>query len=209
MKIIRVLLNFVNFTDTNLLAFCLRVVAALTGNTNYPVTSPTLAEITALTNEYSTALSNAANGGKTLTAIKNEKRAEIEIVFRNLALFIQANGQNNLSRILSSGFDANTGNYNTWPLPYTPEGLKFDYGAISGTVDAEANPAEYATMYEFRYTEDAYGPDARWIYLPLTTRPKTTITGITPGKSIWGQVRSINGKGASDWSDPATIDFVR
>lgn len=209
MRIVKVLLSFAYFTDSKLLAFCLRVITSLTGNVNFPVTTPTVAEITTLTNDYSTALSNAADGGKTLTAIKKEKRLLLIRGMRRLAYFIQANGDNNEAIILSTGFDVNKDTQNTTLLPDTPTDLRLDYGELSGTADAKANPADYALMYEFRFTEDEYSPTARWIYLPLTTSPKTVITGITPGNHICAQIRSVNGKGVSNWSDPARLTFIR
>lgn len=209
MNIVKALLDFAYFKEAELVAFCLRVISALTANVNFPAPTPTVAEITALTIDYSTALSNAADGGKTLTAIKNQKRKVLVSAMRQLALNITANGQNKEAVILSSGFDTTKSTRITKPNPFTPEHLQLNYGIISGTVAAKSKKAKYALMYEFRYTEDEYGPDAKWIYLPPTTTSKILISGITPGKSIWVQVRSINRKGYSNWSDPANILFVR
>lgn len=209
MTIVKPLLDFAYYKEAQLLAFGQRITTALTGNVHFPTPTPTVAEITALVNDYSTALSNAADGGKTLTAVKNQKRLLLINGLRKLALYITANCQNNEAILLSTGFVAAKTTRITKPQPLTPEHLQLNYGILSGTVAAKSNPAKYALMYEFRYTEDEYGPDANWIYLPLSSTSKILITGITPGKSIWVQIRSINGKGSSNWSDPANLVFIR
>ena len=61
---------------------------------------------------------------------------------------------------------------------------------------------------ECRYTLDEFGEEANWIYLTPSTSAKMIITEITLGRSIWVQVRCINGKGKGDWSDPAQLKFI-
>ena len=58
------------------------ILKGMTGNANYPTPSPTLALVTTALDDFTTALANAAGGGITLTAIKNDKRAALVVLLR-------------------------------------------------------------------------------------------------------------------------------
>jgi hypothetical protein len=81
-----------------------------------------------------------AGGGTTLTAIKNERRAELEPLVRSLAAYVQANCQGSLSILLSSGFpNQKTERQPIGQLP-APQNVTLTLGSHSGELDAAANP---------------------------------------------------------------------
>ncbi|QQS30151.1 MAG: fibronectin type III domain-containing protein [Sphingobacteriales bacterium] len=205
MNLLRISVAFVYYADSLLITFVQALLAALTGNPNFATPSPTLAAITTLLNNFETAYANAAGGGKTLTAIKNQERASLIEGLRLLASYVEDNSANNEAIMLSSGFDIYGGPLNPRPLPEIPQNLRLSDGPLSGSVIAKVNKVEFAVVYELRYTEDDFGPDARWVQLSASTSTNMLISGLTPSKNIWVQVRSVNSKGYSEWSDPATI----
>src|SRR6516164_4913569 len=106
MAIPKVSLGFANLPDADLDAFTENVIKCLTGNLNYTTPNPPLIAVTAALTEFTTALSAAADGGKQATAAKNEKRTTLLTVMRQLASYVQGTCKNDLSILLSSGFDA-------------------------------------------------------------------------------------------------------
>jgi hypothetical protein len=95
-----------------------------------------------------------------------------------------------------------------WPIPGKAENLRLFYGNLSGTVIVRVNRANFTLMYECRYTLGDFGENAEWITIPKSTKTKMMITGIPLGRSIWVQVRCVNGKGEGDWSDPSQLIFI-
>ena len=205
MNILKVSLSFAYFSDALLITFVQAVIVAMTGNASYATPSPTLAAITTRLNNFIAAYANAADGGKTLTAIKNQLRDLLIADLRLLASYVEVTGNNDDAILLSSGFSIYGGPFSPRPLPEMPLNLRLSDGPLSGTVKARVNKVEFAVVYELRYTEDPFGPDARWNQLPASTSTTIIVNGLTPARTIWVQIRSVNSKGYSNWSDPAMI----
>ena len=91
-------------SDALLVTDAQTIVIALTNNPSYPTPSPTLASITTAINDFATAIANAANGGKELTAIKNAKREALCALLRQLASYVHVACGGVLAALLSSGF---------------------------------------------------------------------------------------------------------
>jgi hypothetical protein len=80
------------------------IVAAMTGNAHYATPAPALADITTAVGAFTAAVADAVDGGKTLTAIKNERRAALVALMRQLASYVQATCNEDMAVLLSSGF---------------------------------------------------------------------------------------------------------
>ena len=80
------------------------IITALTGNASYPTPSPTLAVVQAALDEFVTAVADAANGGVALTATKNDKRAALVWLLRELASYVHVACKGDLTVLLTSGF---------------------------------------------------------------------------------------------------------
>ncbi len=205
MYILRVSFLFAYFTDSLLITFVQAVLAAMTGNLNFVTPNPTLAAITIALNNFMTAYANAADGSRTATAIKNQLRALLIAELRLLASYVEDIGDNDQAVLIGSGFSIYGGPQPPRPLPDVPQNLRLSDGPLSGTIKARVNVVQFTVVYELRYTEDEFGPDARWHQIPASTSATMIINDLTPTKKIWVQIRSVNSKGHSEWSDPATI----
>mgnify|MGYP001217518778 CR=1 FL=1 len=205
MSILRVSLLFVYYSDSLLITFVQAVIVAMTGNPNFATPSPNLVTMTTLLNNFITAYANAADGSRTATAIKNQQRALLIGGLRLLASYVEDTAINVEAVLISSGFSIYGGPQTPRPLPEVPQNLRLSDGPLSGTVKAKVNVAAFAVVYELRYTEDEFGPNARWNQLSASTTTTIIINGLTPAKTIWVQMRSVNSKGYSEWSDPAMI----
>ena len=95
-----------NDNDPQLVTDTETIVTALTGNISYPTPKPTLAAVTTAKVAFVTAMADAADGGITLTSIKNDKRAALVALLRQLASYVQVTCNGDLTVLLSSGFPA-------------------------------------------------------------------------------------------------------
>ncbi len=103
--IYRITLAFMYYTDAALIVFANTVLVYMAAAILYfPTPNPTLAGMQLLYNNFLAAIAAAANGGKILTLAKNQARADLLIGMRMLALYVEANGNNDPETLLSSGF---------------------------------------------------------------------------------------------------------
>ncbi len=194
--------DFTKHTDLEVVGQTNEVTTGLTGNPDYLTPSPSIVALTTAKTEFESAITAAANGDVHLIAVKNEKRAILIDLLQKEAIYVELNGQNVKSVMLSSGFKVYSTVRGVTPVSDKPLITKVKDGAISGEVILKSNKVKYAVVYEIRYTEDAYGPDARWTRPTVQTSKTFFLSGLNPSKTYWFQMRTISTKGASDWCDP-------
>ncbi|QQS30752.1 MAG: fibronectin type III domain-containing protein [Sphingobacteriales bacterium] len=194
--------DFSDKTDLELIFRTDEVISGLTGNPDYPTPDPTVAALTGFRNDFNNAMVAAANGGTTLTTVKYQKRTVLITALQREANYVEFNGLNSDLIMLSSGFEVYSSVKSPAPASVSPFIEKVTDAALSGSLILQTNSVKYAVVYELRYTEDEYGPTARWNYLVVQTKTKFVVSGLTPGKNYWFQARTISTKGPSEWSDP-------
>ena len=193
----RVSLSFTNLSDADLDEFAGNTIISLTGNTSFPTPSVPMIALTAGQTGFHSALLAAANGGKVLTATKNQKRGILEDMLRQEASYVQGIASQSLPMLLSSGFDANSINHSTAQLD-TPAVVNLDNG-LSSQLVLRMQPVVNAKSYEVQ-TKNGGGWTPAGIF---TQARKVTLPGLTPGQVYLVQSRAIGGStGYSDWSDP-------
>ncbi|QQS28476.1 MAG: fibronectin type III domain-containing protein [Sphingobacteriales bacterium] len=198
----RISIDFNNLTDLEVLFRTNEVISGLTANPDFPTPDPTVVVLTGLRDDFSNAMLAAANGGTTLNTVKNEKRTVLIAGLQREAQYVEYYGLNSETILLSSGFEVYSSVKTTAPASVSPTIDKVTDAALSGSLILRTNSVKHAIVYELRYTEDEYGPTARWNYLVVQTKSKFVVSGLTPGNNYWFQARTISTKGPSEWSDP-------
>jgi hypothetical protein len=179
------------------------VLTCMTGNQFYSDPAPTLAVITAGWKAFTGACTAAAGagGGTTLTAAKNERRAELEPLVRSLAAYVQANCQGSLSILLSSGFpNQKTERQPIGQLP-APQNVTLTLGTHSGELDAAANPVYGVCIYNWQLM--AASAPTVVLQTAQTTCASNTFPDLTPGTVYLAQVNAVGTAGPSDWAQSA------
>jgi hypothetical protein len=194
----------VNFLKTNadsaLLGTTGGILSGMTGNPNFPNPSPALPALASALNDFSTALANAADGGKTLTLIKNNRRAALATLLRELAAYLQVACKGDLTMLLSSGFPIQKPRRQPVGALPVPKHITVTIGQRSGELDASMSPIAGASTYNWRVTTAA-APETvvmSW----QTTAASNTFTGLTPGEVYRVQANAVGAAGPSDWSVP-------
>jgi hypothetical protein len=183
-------------TDTN------TILANMNGNTNYSTPSPDLAAIQTALDEFSTALADAADGGSTLTSIKNDKRAALVAMLRDLASYVQVTCKGDLTILLTSGFPIQKPQRNPIGVLPAPASLRLTLGSRTGELDAAMPPVLGAAIYNWKLVK----ADAPTVVLQTaqTTAASSSFTGLTPGVIYTAQVNAVGAAGPSNWSEPVS-----
>jgi hypothetical protein len=155
--------------------------------------------------DLSAALAAQPNGGPMATAEKKNRQAALIVLLRRLRHYVEDHCGNDLSVLLSSGFQAAVTTRVRSPLA-NPSILNIRFGNSTELV-LKVTAIAHARRYEVRLAvigaENAPGP---WQTAGMFTNSRSmTIDGLTPGTTYMFQVRAIGGSTRySDWSNPVS-----
>ena len=190
-------------SDAQLIPDTTAIVTSMTSNPHYPAPAPTLAAVTAAINEFTVALNNAADGGVTLTAIKNARRKTLVGLLRNLASYVHVTCNGDMAVLLSSGFPVQRNNRTPVGILPQPVPPLLQLGGRSGDLVASVTPIANAASYNWRLTL-ASAPEKNLRTVP-TTAASITFSGLTPGETYSVDANAFGTAGTSDWSDTSDL----
>ena len=198
--IAKVSLGFATISDQELDNFAQGVINGMTGNDTYPEPPVTIAALQTASDDFTAGLAAAKLGGPAATAAKNNSRATLMGMLRQLAAYVQMNSNGDLVLLLGSGFEAQGTKGASVPLE-RPQGLRIRNGG-TGQLLVRVSPVKNRNMYEGRIKID--GSD--WLSSIFGSDSKNiAFEGLTPGQTYTIQVRALGGStGESDWSDPSS-----
>lgn len=206
MPTIKVVTGFSKLRDAELATRAQTIIDNMTGNENYPTPTPALADVSTALTAYRDALSQAESRTAEKIVIKNEKRNEMEMLLNALALYVQANCQNDLAILLSSGFRSRKPNSPIGTL-VKPENLKVMNGPNPGSIKLSIDKVTGAGSYMFEYTTAPAGDEAQWISRGSTARTYI-VHGLTSGKEYVFRVAGVGADPTLVYSD-AVSRFVQ
>ena len=189
--------------DTDLAAAIAHILAAMMGNAAYPAPAPTLAALTTAHDAFVAAV-DANDGGVRAVVARDQARAELEEVTRQMAAYVQHASMGNRLTLLASGFPAQRDRSAGVVQPLSPPtGLQLRHGKASGQVIVRCARVRSARLYQWRYAT-AQAPTV-WTVEDTTSRTTSTLTGLAAATQYVVQVRVLGKQGASDWSDSAVL----
>ena len=204
--IIKPYISFLNYdSDGDLIINIGAIIMAMTGNKHYLTPSPTLAAIITALSEFTDSRNAAADGGRTLKAIKNAKRAALVSLIRALALYVQANCQNDLAILKSSGFPTQKPQGEPVGDMPVPSGLTVALGISSGKLDVSVAPVVGASAYLWRLTEVA---NPAVVLVKQSTATTYTFTDLIPGKLYNTEAAALGANGPGGWTPPMAQTMV-
>ena len=182
------------------------IVNSMTNNPSYPTPSPALASVTTAINDFSVAIDNAADGGKTLTLLKNQKRTALGAVLRNLASYVHVACDGDLAMLTSSGFPTQKPARTPVEVLPAPDTPVLSFGARTGELNASTPPIPNGYTYNWRVTL-ASAP-TQYLQRVQTTAASNVFIRLTPGQIYAVDVNVVGAAGPSDWSDVAQLMVV-
>ncbi len=183
-----------------LITYARAIVTAMSANPHVPAPTPALTVVTAAIDELQLAETAALTRAKGTAAVRNEKRAALVTLLRQLKGYVQtvadANTETGTSIIESAAIAVKKTGVRK------PRVFAAVAGAVSGSARLVAPSAGARAFYEWQYSVDA---GKTWAAAPGTMQAKTTIAGLTPGASVQFRYRPGTKSGEGDWSDPVTL----
>ncbi|MGH7953865.1 MAG: fibronectin type III domain-containing protein [Limisphaerales bacterium] len=189
-------------SDPQLITDATAIVAAMTGNTNYPAPAPALPDVGAAVDNFVAGVAAAADGGLALTSAKNDLRAILIALLRELASYVQVTCKGDLTKLLTSGFPIQKPQRQPIGTLPAPANLIVKLGGVSGELDAKADPVFGAATYNWRLST-TIAPTVT-LQSGQSTAASTTFGGLMPGTSYNIEVNALGAAGPSDWSNPVS-----
>lgn len=175
----------------------------MTGNANFPISSPTLPVMSAAATALETAYNEARNRDKIKVAAMNARRKELLQLVLALASFVQQATEGDAEQILSSGFSIRAQGA---PKPDTAgevTNLRLSDGAASGSLVSKWDRASNAVNYVIETATTADFSDGK--YYAITTRTQKVISPFTVGATIYVRVRGLGKENVGNPSLVASI----
>jgi hypothetical protein len=176
MKKRRLRTGFGRFSDTGFLTFSKSVLQKMTDNPNFPTPQPTLVVVGGAIDDYDTALANAVDGNKQDTEIKNQKRAALDSILKQLASYVELVADDDEAVLLSSGFELIK-----TPEPAGPLGpaQNFRVEAVDkGQLKLSCDANKLAKIYKMGYRKAG---ETEWQEID-STASRYLLTGLESGK---------------------------
>jgi hypothetical protein len=178
------------------------IVAALTGNANFPTTTPTLAAIGNELTACQAAL--AMQPGQARDAQVIATRTLLADSLDKLARGLELVPNVTEAMLATSGFDLRKSPVFSGETVAAPGNVRLKQTGVSGVIQVLSDAVPRASAYEMQYTENPNaGP-----WLDGGTFASTRgigVSGLTRGKDYWVRLRAVGTNGPGPWSDPATI----
>jgi hypothetical protein len=169
---------------------------------DFPVTNPTVAQITAAVSDYKDAF--AKETSKSVIALRAAKRETLTNLLITLALDLEEKAQGDRLKLSHTGYDVTKPRgTQTGGITLTPKNLRL-YVRLTGQILAKVKALGGKTLYIGAYTYDPInGP---WITIdPVTDSQNILFTGLDRARDVYIKIMAIGPHGPSDWSDIATI----
>ncbi len=192
----RVIIGFARLGKDALIMFCQNVIAMMTGNVSYTTPSPTLAVVQTALDLLTTTTQEAMTGDRLKISARRAARRSLLSLMRQLAAYVQGHCNDDLTTLLSSGFQASR-RPSSATFPVAPANPRVTAGPTSGTVYLRHQKSANAYNYTVQTATSATGPFTEYA-LSATTR--TLIEGLTPGSTVYIRAQANGAKGSSDWS---------
>jgi hypothetical protein len=199
----KIKLNLQRLTIPEKTARSQQIVAAMTGNPNFPSPQPALTQVTAAIDELDAAylaVQTARQEAKNRTSVQNQKEETLDNMLGQLASHVESISGGDEAKITSAGLDVRSSQTPTGDLP-APEGLSASPGDRDGEIDLSWDKVNRARSYVVERSPDPPTP-ASWQHAAVATKSQTTIGGLTSGTKYWFRAAAVGPNGQSPWSNP-------
>ena len=199
MRFLKITNGYPRLSDSALLVKGKVIIAAMTGNANFPTPTPTLASISALIDAFEAALEKAASGDRQAIAEKNQARETLINGLHLLGNYVLFTSANDEVVATSSGFKVAKTPEPRPPLQ-TPYGLTLENGVNRGELKLSFAKVQGAKSYQYEITQAPVTPASVWQQLEGTVI-KTMFSNLESGKEYYCRVTAIGIKGQAVQSE--------
>jgi hypothetical protein len=177
------------------IAYATGVAHAMTNNPAFPTPVPALSALSAAVSDLQAAETLALTRAKGTATARNDKRAVVVSLLRQLGGYVQAiadgTPENGATIIQSAGIPVRKVTVRATRV----FGAKA--GPVTGSAKLTATVAARRASYEWEYSTDG---GKTWVGAPSTLQAKTTVTGLPVGTSVLFRYKGVTKTGEGDWS---------
>jgi len=201
----KIVTGFSRYKDLDMVTKANYIYTCMYNNVNFTDPKPLLADLKTTINNFEMSMVEAISGNKSETAKKNSLRLELEGLLNNLSYYVQTNGKNLESILLSSGFDIKKRNAKVGML-LKPTHFMVAPGSGTGSVRVSLKPIVRAMSYIFEYTEMPNTESSVWVAKP-STKTYLIINGLVSGKQYAFKVAGVGSNVSQVFSD-IVLSFI-
>ena len=202
MKIAKLNISWARYSDAELETKARHILDSMTGNTNFPNPVPTLLELKAAVEKFSTDLAASKTRTLMLVAEKNKSRKQLEVMLTQLGQYIMSEVYNDRPVLLSTGFslwkDAEPG-YIT-----SPGNVTLSNGLNPGEIAVSVQKPKAAISFLYELTGELAGDNTIWVSTAATIR-KNVFSNLQSGKQYSIRVAAVGSKGQIVYSSVFSI----
>jgi len=189
---------YTRLPDLDVSKFTGEVITGLTDNTDLPDPPVKPADLTTLKKTFDDAIVAAADGGTLLTAQKDAARAALVTALNKDASYVDINCDEDLSILLSSGFQSVSTNRAQVVLD-APQIIDASYGQTGEIkLRVTGDPNRKAIQGRIKAANGDFGP-----VITFKNSRNILFKGLTAGTTYVMQLMGLGGStGQSDWSAP-------
>ena len=178
--------NFKGFSESKVLAFSDAVIAALTGNADFPTAAPMIAELVTAQATYSAALSAAKEGSRKEAAEKNKAKSAVIAILQQLCSLVNFIADGDRVKLLGSGFDISK-DIETPVVIEPAKNVIINYGSNSGEMNVAVKGVKGHKGLVFEYAvateNNEMAEDSMWVSHPSSTT-QCTIVNMPVGRRV-------------------------
>ena len=197
MSFLRPINGFDRVSDAKLSQTAGFIITKITGNSNFPTPSPSLATLQTALDEFDDAVDAALTRDTDAINIKNEKKEALIELLHLLTYYVLYTSQGNRAIAETSGLK-----FAKDPAPAPeltkPTNLKVVNSNQSGAMHVSTDAVKRSQAYMHQYTDDATLQN--WSTHTCTKR-KCTIEGLVPGRLYFWRVGVVGPKDQVLYSD--------
>ena len=98
----KIIIDYRNMRDAELLSFARVVIQHMDGNANFPAPAPSVADFTDTVDKYETALTGAGNRDREAVAKKNTLKKAVQKGLNRWGMYVNTESQGNIDKLASS-----------------------------------------------------------------------------------------------------------
>jgi hypothetical protein len=198
----RPVLTFVRYKIVALIAFGRQVVVALTGNTNYTTPVPSLTAVTTAVDALETANEDAMHGDRLAISRRKDARLALVNLLRLLAAYVDNQGQQDRTILMSSGFELVRVPAPIGPLQ-PPNAPTLRRGKNDGQIKARVTRQNGIISVNWRIALAS----APTVYLETvsTAAARYLFTGLAAGQIYLVQASVVGTAGTTSWGPTSAL----
>lgn len=191
----KVMIDFSKSTDSELDQQAQAIFTAMTGNANFTTPAPPLTTLSEAIEDYQLALTQSATGDHAAVELKDQRRADLEEILRQLGLYVEMQSNGDAAIMLSSGFKISKSPSPIGPLP-KPTGFEVKPDG-KGEIKLALDKIDGAKTYQFEYKQTTASD---W-NIQMSTKTRLMLTGLESGKEYDFRVLPIGTSDIREYSD--------